>query len=125
MEILKSVSIYVAHSLTNEMILKFFIHRLLPPCLHTYKLFMFKIVVVWECCSHHVVFIQQHQQQAAATSASHQLELTAMHTFLEREMARQDALMNQTRFTCQKDLQIVVDDMKKVIKKKNLHFIFF
>ncbi|KAK7482892.1 hypothetical protein BaRGS_00025925, partial [Batillaria attramentaria] len=61
-----------------------------------------------------VAFIQQHQQQAAATSASHQLELTAMQTFLEREMKRQDTHMDDMRGLCQQDMQALVADMKKL-----------
>ncbi|KAK7090882.1 uncharacterized protein [Littorina saxatilis] len=61
-----------------------------------------------------VAFIQQHQQQAAATSASHQLELTAMQMFLDKEMTRQNKHMDSVRGVCQKDMSVIVADMKKV-----------
>ena len=65
-------------------------------------------------CSPRVAFIMQHQQQAAATSASHQLELSAMQVYLDQEMGRQDAHMDSMRSICGQDMEVIVADMKKV-----------
>lgn len=70
---------------------------------------------VVDCCSPRVSFILQHRQQAAATTASHQLELTAMQTFLRQEIHRQNAHMDDMRSLCRLDMQVLVDDMKKVV----------
>ena len=61
-----------------------------------------------------MAFILQHQQQAVATSASHQLELSAMQMYLERELARQDSRMDSMRSVCRRDMEVIVADMKKV-----------
>ena len=65
-------------------------------------------------CSPRVTFVVQHQDQAASTSASHQLELTAMQMYLQRQMARQDSAMDGMRALCRRDMELIVADMKKV-----------
>lgn len=64
-----------------------------------------------------VTFIQQHGQKAAATSASQQLELTAMHSYAQKELERQDAKMDAMRRQCRKDMTLIVDDMKRMHAK--------
>ena len=61
-----------------------------------------------------VSFLLQHSQQSAATSASQQLELSTMASWTRQELNRQDTHMDKTRQTCQKDMDKIANDMKKV-----------
>ncbi|KAL8578327.1 hypothetical protein ACOMHN_031701 [Nucella lapillus] len=70
-------------------------------------------LVVIAVNSPRMAFILQYQEQSAASSATHQLELSAMQTYLQRELARQDTHMDTMRGLCSRDMTTIVADMKK------------